>query len=157
MEAIIDRLLRAFESGAVSRRDVIAGLSALVVAEQTAGSAEAATSPFQAVGTNHIALRVTDVARSRDFYSRLLGIQPVREGRNQCFLDMQSGFLALFRNDVPGMDHYCIAVQDFDVERAQTLLEKEGLEPRQPRGSDRIYFRDPDGLEVQLASVDHDP
>jgi hypothetical protein len=34
-------------------------------------------------------------------------------------------------------------------------LNRHGLKPRRASGTDRIYFPDPDGLEVQLSAVDH--
>ena len=34
-------------------------------------------------------------------------------------------------------------------------LNRQGLKPRRPSGTDRIYFPDPDEIEVQLSSVDH--
>ena len=157
MEATISRILKDFESGRLSRRQVIGSLSALLAL--AAGSPRAIQaqdeSPFQAVGTNHVALRVTDLERSRDFYSRLLGIPVTRQGGGSCFLGMRRGFLALFRRDEPGLDHYCFAVEDYDVERADELLQKEGLKPRRPRGTQRIYFKDPDGIEVQFSAEEH--
>lgn len=156
MESAISRILKDFESGRLSRRQVIGSLSALIAA--AAGSKPAlaqAKSPFQAVAMNHVALRVTDLERSRDFYSRLLGISVTSQGGGSCFLGMQRGFLALFRRDDPGLDHYCFAVQDYDVENAYRLLDQEGLNPRRPQGTQRIYFNDPDGIEVQLSAEEH--
>jgi len=34
-------------------------------------------------------------------------------------------------------------------------LKRQGLNPNRPSGTDRVYFPDPDGLTVQLSSVDH--
>ncbi len=34
-------------------------------------------------------------------------------------------------------------------------LKRQGLNPNRPSGTDRVYFSDPDGLTVQLSSVDH--
>lgn len=156
MESAISRILKDFESGRLSRRQVIGSLSALVALAAGATPAQAQQqSPFQAVGMNHIALRVTDLERSRDFYSRLLGISVTRQGGGSCFLGMRRGFLALFRRDDPGLDHYCFAVQGYDVEKAYRLLDQEGLNPRRPRGTQRIYFDDPDGIEVQLSAEEH--
>ncbi len=157
MEATISRILKDFESGRLSRRQVIGSLSALIAL--ASGSRAAAhtknESPFKAVGMNHIALHVTDLDRSRDFYTSLLGIPVTRQSAGSCFLGMKRGFLALFRRDEPGLDHYCFAVEDFDVERADQLLQREGLKPRRPRGTQRIYFDDPDGIEVQLSAEAH--
>jgi catechol 2,3-dioxygenase-like lactoylglutathione lyase family enzyme len=53
------------------------------------------------------------------------------------------------------MNHYCIAVKDYEVAAAAATLEAEGLNPR--RTQDRVYFNDPDGLTVQLSPTDHRP
>lgn len=36
-------------------------------------------------------------------------------------------------------------------------LAEKGLSPRRPSGTNRIYFRDPDGLVVQLSATDDRP
>ena len=54
------------------------------------------------------------------------------------------------------MHHYCYSVKNFDVNVASKKLKAEGLNPR-VRGSERIYFEDPDGLTVQLADENHMP
>jgi catechol 2,3-dioxygenase-like lactoylglutathione lyase family enzyme len=52
-----------------------------------------------------------------------------------------------------GMDHYCYSVEDYAADDAVKRLEAAGLKPR--RQDDRVYFDDPDGLEVQVASRTH--
>jgi catechol 2,3-dioxygenase-like lactoylglutathione lyase family enzyme len=113
----------------------------------------AAESSFKAVNINHIALSVTDVARSRDFYKKHLGLEVTREGGNNCFLSFGSNFLALFPGPKPEMQHYCYSVAGYNVENAARKLREAGIEPEIE--SNRIYFPDPDGLTVQLASPDH--
>jgi hypothetical protein len=34
-------------------------------------------------------------------------------------------------------------------------LNRQCLKPERPSGTDRIYFRDPNGFEMQLSSADH--
>ena len=55
------------------------------------------------------------------------------------------------------MDHYCYAIKNYDVDVAEEKLKAEGLNPRVHREGGRIYFEDPDGLTVQLASKTHRP
>ena len=155
MEATITRILNAFQSGHLSRREVIGAFMALLTAAASQRPATGAASPLQAVGVNHVALRVTDVSRSKAFYTRLLGMPVVRENESSCFLKLRTGFLALFHGDRPRMDHFCLGVEGYDVERAKNILEKEGLNPRWPEGSQRIYFKDPEGIEVQLSDPDY--
>ena len=115
------------------------------------------TSTFRGVGMNHIALRVTDVARSRDFYRKVFGLPVARETLSNCFLGLGKNFLALFKGDTGGMDHYCFEVANYEVEAVTAELDRQGLRPRHPSGTDRVYFKDPDGLTVQLAGSGHQP
>ncbi len=155
MKQVISGLVERYERGRLSRRELIQGLAALAAAGPAAMAAPAAT--FQGVGINHIALRVTDVKRSRDFYQKHLGLPVVRESQRDCFLGLGKNFLALFQNQAPGMDHYCLAIENFRVGPVTERLKREGFTPRQPSGTERVYFPDPDGLVVQLSAADHQP
>lgn len=155
----ITHLVEKFETGKITRRQLVARLGTLVAVLSGAGKVlgqEKPPSTFEAVGLNHIALRVPDVPRSRDFYRKHLGLTIARDGgENNCFLNCGDNFVALFRGDEPRMDHYCYSVKNYDVRMAEEKLRAEGLEP-DVQGQ-RIYFRDPDGLRVQLASENHRP
>ncbi len=154
MEQIISRMLDSYEGGAVSRRQLIQGLAAVTLAAQ-AGSASAST--FQGLEINHVALRVSSVTRSRDFYQEHFGLPVVRQSSSSCFLGMGKNFLALFHNQNAGMDHFCIAIRNYQADSVVEELKRQGLNPRRPAGSNRVYFPDPDGLEVQVSAADHQP
>ncbi|MBI4160972.1 MAG: VOC family protein [Acidobacteria bacterium] len=153
MRTAIDRLLSRLERREISRRDAVGQLAALVTACAAgvgAGRAEEAPpATFQARELNHIALRVTDLDRSVRFYERHLGLRPYRRDPSSAFLDCGPHFVALFRREDPGMDHYCYTIDGYDQAAAAARLRSEGLEPELVEG--RIYFADPDGLRVQLA------
>jgi metallothiol transferase len=152
MEAIVSKMLERYEQGRLSRRQLIQGLAALAGGSKTLGAEEP---PFRGVGLNHIAVRVTDIQRSRNFYQKLLGLPVIHEAEDNCFLGLGKNFLTLFKNKSPGLDHYCIAIDNFNADAVMALLIRADLKPRRPAGSDRVYFSDPDGIEVQLSSVDH--
>lgn len=151
------RLMDEYDRGKLSRRDVVAGLVGLGAAMAGAGTAGAqgVTTPnatFNAVGLDHIALNVTDVAKSRAFYEQHLGMAVKTDGGDQrCFLGPPDGdfILALFRSDNAGMNHYCYAIPDYNPDDVVVKLQDAGIEPRREGG--RVYFPDPDGLTVQLA------
>ncbi len=153
MHTCISDMLTRYERGEIRRRDLICGIAALTVASRAAAAPTSST--FRGVDVNHVALNVTDVKRSRDFYQRHLGLPVVREGENNCFLGLGKNFLALFENPNPGMNHYCIAIEDYEVGRVTAELERQGLDPA--RRGNRVYFKDPDGIEVQLSSTNHQP
>ena len=152
MHEVIDTMLGRYESGQVSRRQLVRALAALAAA---APGATAAESTFRGVGLNHIAVRVTDIPRAKAFYQDLLGLPLISESAGSCFLKLGDEFLTFFKNQASGLDHYCIAIENFRPDEVMAQLTKKGLNPRRPSGTDRIYFRDPDGLEVQLSAVDH--
>jgi catechol 2,3-dioxygenase-like lactoylglutathione lyase family enzyme len=112
-----------------------------------------AGSLFTAVEFNHMALSVSDVGRSREFYQMLLGLPVISQGAANTFLGMGKNFLALFGTSPAGLNHYCYSIRDYEVGRVVHALESKGLRPR--RTANRVYFPDPDGLTVQLAEVGH--
>ena len=151
----LDRILDDYEQRRLSRREAVARLGAAALALTGAGSLVGAevkgTSTFEVRGLNHIALRVSDVRRSRDFYVRHLGMSVLSESESNCFLSCgPDHFVALFRGE-PAMDHYCYTVDGYDAAGVVDRLKAAGLEPR--RRENRVYFDDPDGHEVQLAGA----
>jgi catechol 2,3-dioxygenase-like lactoylglutathione lyase family enzyme len=156
-----------FERGQLSRRQLVARLMGLGAAMATLKGAAWAQEPageagqgtgeqgsrptFQATGLDHVALDVTDVARSREFYQRHLGLRVIRgTGSDSSFLGADRDFfLALFRAEQPKLNHYCYAIENYDPQVAVQRLEAAGIRPRRTGG--RVYFPDPDGITVQIA------
>jgi len=152
MTQIISDLLASYEHGRLSRRQLVQGLAALAAGGY---AVPASGSTFQGRGLNHIAIRVSNVPRSRDFYEKVFGLPLIRESESSCFLGLGKNFLTLFQNQTPGLDHFCIAIQSFNADGVMEELKRQGLKPNRPSGSDRVYFPDPDGMTVQLSSADH--
>ena len=152
MEQLISCLLEGYERGRVTRRRLIQGLGAIAAAGY---AVPADGSTFQGVALNHIAIRVTNVPRSRDFYQKHFGLPVIHESETNCFLGLGKNFLTLFKNPNPGLDHYCIAIENFKADAVMEELKRQGLNPNRPSATDRVYFPDPDGLTVQLSTVDH--
>jgi len=155
MEATLPHLIDQYDQGKLTRRQLLAGLVATASLGSATSGAQAASEPtFQATRLNHIALSVTDVARSRDFYVQHLGL-PVTSDSSpyNCFLDCGPNFVALFRGSKAGMHHYCYSIPDYDQQDAADRLREVDIEPSLQ--GQRIYFPDPDGLTVQLASETH--
>ena len=159
MESTVNRLVEDFEKGNLTRRELVKHIAGVAVAVALAGNtprAQAAeTSTFKATGVNHIALNCPDIPVSRDFYVKHLGMKVVREGSSNCFMTCNDNFVALFKSPTPGMNHYCYSVENYDVGDAEEKLKAQGLNPR--REGNRLYFQDPHGLAVQLASGNHAP
>lgn len=118
---------------------------------------------------HHVALIVSDYERSRDFYVSKLGFTVVRENyqpqRAAYKLDLQLGDaeLELFHfKDAPprptnpeacGLRHLALRVTD--IEQAVAWLHSQGIETEPLRidtftGEKMTFFRDPDGLPLEL-------
>ena len=71
MQAEISRMIHDYDRGHLSRRALITHLTgvaaALAVAPRVARAAAGGESTFKGTDLNHIALRVTDIGRSREF------------------------------------------------------------------------------------------
>jgi hypothetical protein len=146
----VDHLFDRYDRRQLSRRRVVLALSTILAGTSRVAAQEPqSSSTFQAVGLDHIALRVTDVARSRAFYERHLGLRTTSESASSAFLDCGRQFVALFRSETPGLHHYSYALPSYSQSDAAERLRAVGIEPRL-RGQ-RIYFDDPDGIEVQLS------
>jgi len=171
MQSILfDKIVDEFEQGRLSRRQLVAalvGLGAAAVAGKEAIGAQqpaadsaqpeeprtgqqATQEPtFEATGLDHIALDVTDIDRSRDFYMKHLGLRVVRGDDRALFLGADRDFfLTLFQAERPRMHHYCYSIREFNADDAVQKLGDAGLRPR--RTGNRVYFPDPDDLTVQI-------
>ena len=158
MHGEITKWLDDYDRGRLSRRQLIALLpgfaGAMAAVPRLAHAGARADTTFTATDINHIALTVTDLDRARAFYERHLGLEVARQGSTSCFLRCtEHDFVALFKGEKPAMNHYCYAIEQYDPGVAIEKLKAVGIEPR--RRGDRVYFDDPDGLEVQVAAKTH--
>ena len=158
------KLLADYESGDISRRQLVSrlmGLGAALATLESVGRGQETTAEpetaverptFRAKGLDHIALDVTDVPRSRDFYMKHLGLRVIRGDERAMFLGADRDFfLTLFRAEKPALNHYCYGIENYNADEAAATLRAAGIEPRQTGG--RVYFPDPDGFTVQVASA----
>jgi len=169
MTAEVERLVRCFEQGAMSRRELIAGLGALCVAPAVATDAappgampqSELRTPIPLSGIDHIALRVSDLARSTAFYRDRLGGRIRSQSSDSTFLDVGTQWVALFARGAvstgydatqPGVDHISFhSPQHRSLADRMGVLRAHGLDPVSPPGSNRVYFRGPDGIILQLS------
>lgn len=160
--SLADKLVTDFQAGKISRRQLAArlmGLGAALAAlensshaQQTEPAAKTKEPTFRATGLDHIALDVIDIPRSRDFYEQHLGMRVTRGDNEALFMGADGEFfLTLFRAEKPGLNHYCYGIKNFDAASAVASLRAADINPRETGG--RVYFPDPDGIEVQIASA----
>jgi catechol 2,3-dioxygenase-like lactoylglutathione lyase family enzyme len=163
MESTIADLVDRFETRKLTRRQLVASLTAMVAG---ASAASAQTPPAaeprlvaQGASLNHVSLAVTDVERSADFYSKLLGLKVVsRPGNGGINLGLGTSFLGLYKLADPGkVNHFCIGVDNFDPDQMAERLKAINITANVDRnpanrtsGGDQLYFTDPDKTRVQL-------
>lgn len=168
MRASLQALVGRYERGAITRRELIAGLAALCAGAMAqpvgcSGLAKgsAAIQPIPLSGVDHIALRVSDLARSTKFYQEHLGGRIRSQSSGATFLDVGQHWVALFARGAvstgyeatqPGVDHISFhSPQHRSLEERVGVLRAHGLNSVSPAGSNRVYFRDPDGIILQLS------
>jgi len=111
---------------------------------------------LRGIDVNHLALRVSDIGRSIDWYQKLMGLPLVSRSANNAFLGLGENFLALFKSDAPGgAHHFCFSIEDYEPEKVIAKLAKHNIRAR--READRVYFPDLNGLTVQVAEEGHQP
>lgn len=125
-------------------------------------------------GVLETALYVSDVARARDFYSRLLGCAVLLDSPRLAALDVgEQSVLLLFQrgatepplvtaggtipgHGAAGAQHFAFAIPRDTVAAWIERLEDQGIavesRVRWDRGGESIYFRDPDGHSVELVT-----
>ncbi len=168
----MDGLLRMYEGGSLSRRELVRALALAALGVPltrpvragaapagglaSSASASGAQAPMRVVTLNHVTCFVPDVERSVAFYQGLFGMPVVSEQATGTNLSAGSDtqFLGLYSTGgEPRVDHICFGVEDFDVERIMEILTSRGIEAnvRMREGTvPEIYFSDPDGIRIQL-------
>jgi catechol 2,3-dioxygenase-like lactoylglutathione lyase family enzyme len=154
MEHIIDGLLRKFERGKMSRRQLVQSLA--VAAAATPASA-APNKGFQAVTVNHISYQVADYTKTRDFYADLLGMKVSQDNGRQCYLSFGDTFLlprnARVGTTAPRVDHIAYTIEAWNKDKVEAELKSRGLVPR-PDTENSFHVKDPDGFDLQISGKD---
>lgn len=157
----------------MDRRSFLASLPVLTFGPRLL--AQAGTSQLKVRGINHVTIRVPDLRRSVDFYQTVFGMPiAARQGTTTISLRIGSGPQALGISQAAAgasatIDHYCVGVENFDVDRVLKVLGDHGIARSNERtpmkamvrmrgpesggaagGTPEIYVTDADGLVVQL-------
>ncbi len=151
MDNVITDLVERFDRGTLSRRHLIQGLTALAAAGAVlpAGAQQA---PFSATRIDHISVQTSNLARSIEFYTRVFGLKVLNEDKENKIARMGVTKIIVSLHEKPPVgivDHYAIAIEDFDQERVTAELARLGLKAEQNLDYG-FYVRDPEGVPVQI-------
>ncbi|MGQ2936545.1 MAG: VOC family protein [Sphingopyxis sp.] len=124
-------------------------------------------SGFRVSGFDHIVLCVRDVAATRAFYERVLGMTSREErpgkyslqfGAHKISLQDAANSPGIARDTVPGSGNFCL-LSDAPVTEWRTHLESQGvaiidagLRDGATGTIDSLYFHDPDGNLVEVSN-----
>jgi len=125
-------------------------------------------------GVLETGIYVEDVERSRAFYQRIFGLEAIFTEARMCTLAVAPAqVLIIFKrggtlkpvptgdsvippHDGGGPQHFAFAIAATDLDAWKAHLEAEGVAiestVKWPKGGTSLYFRDSDGLLVELAT-----
>ena len=118
-------------------------------------------------GFDHIVLCVRNVSATREFYRRVLGMEPREErpgkwslhfGEHKISLQHAGEAPSIAKDTVPGSGNFCV-ISETPVAEWRGHLEREGvqiIDSGRRAGAvgtiDSLYFNDPDGNLVEVSN-----
>lgn len=115
------------------------------------------------VQLDHVAIHVSDVERSCEFYARVLGLAPLKRPAFtfpgawfRLGLQQELHIIGERKQDVASAsrgNHY--ALQVTEIQAWKRRLEEQQIEHRiqqRPDGATQIFLRDPDGHTIELCT-----
>ena len=155
MELIISDLLRRFENGALSRRQLIQGLAVLTSAGGAAAGATLQDGGLKSAKIDHISIQVSDLPRSIAFYEKVFGLKVLSEDKPNEIVRLGSTkvLVSLHHKSPTGIvDHFAIGVEGFNKDAVTRYLKERGADP-----SDNLdagfHVKDPEGISVQIVQA----
>jgi catechol 2,3-dioxygenase-like lactoylglutathione lyase family enzyme len=123
---------------------------------------------MRAKGLNHVALSVTDMDRTLEFYQRLglellrtSGPNPagersavLRVGAQEINVFQRPGLVSVEQENAKGMHHFCFDMAAESIDELVADLRRTGLDvvrgPVERRDGTSLFVSDPDGVRVEL-------
>ena len=155
MEVLISNLVKRFETGALTRRELIQGLALLAAAGGSASAAAVQVNSVQALKAtkiDHISIQVNDMPRALAFYQGVFGLKVVSEDKpNEIVrLGNTTALVSLHHKSPTGLvDHFAIGVEQFNKDAVTANLKQRGLTPEENLDAG-FHVKDPDGIRVQI-------
>ena len=154
MEAMIASLVSRFEKGALTRRDLVQGLTALA-AVGGAASAQAQDPAIKGAKIDHVSIQVSDLPRSIAFYQKMFGLTILSEDKPNEIVRLGAGkvLVSLHHKSPTGLvDHFAIGVEKFDKDAVTRELKARGANPEDNLDAG-FHIVDPEGISVQIVGA----
>ena len=148
----------------MSRRDLLVSMAIAPIAR--AFKPQAAAPTIRVRTLSHFGLQVADVKRSVDFYQGLFGMPIQAHAGENTILRIGAGpqfiSIAPAGGAAPSINHYCLGVEGFNVDRVLAALAAHGITKADATavmkvavstrdgGTPDLLFGDPDGIVCQL-------
>jgi catechol 2,3-dioxygenase-like lactoylglutathione lyase family enzyme len=140
--------------------------------------AQGSGAPIRIRSFNHVSLNVKDLKQSTDFYQGLFGM-PIQSRQGAGSVQLRIGTGPQFLNlaggaATPGIDHMCVGVERFNVDRIVKALAGHGVTKGDQRGPMKVvvnlrhpdeggakegtpemHVGDPDGIDMQLQDASY--
>jgi len=163
---------------ALTRRQVLLSFPALAAtrpfvaqAFRPAGATQAGTPPIRVRTLSHFGLAVSDTKRSVDFYQGLFGMPIQARAGGNIILRVGAGpqfvSIAPAGNAPPSINHFCLGVESFNLDRVLSTLAAHGVTKgddvgpmkatvtARDGGTPDLLFGDPDGIACQLQDASY--
>ena len=155
MEHTIDTLVRQFEQGRLTRRQLVQGL--LVVAASPVAAQQPQAGAFRAAGIDHLQITVDDLKASQQFYEKLLGVTARSNSPSQANIGVGSAgnFIAIQTGTgrIKPIDHFAIAVENFSPEAALGAIERAVPGAKAEKSGNSVFVTGPEGVRVQIQAA----
>ena len=179
LNGLIIRLLHPEYCGGFGALGAVCPLISRAATDRPRGS-------LSLIGLSHLTINVPDPQSTNTFYQETFGmdVQALQAASPLLGVGQESDFLMFISLGRAGrastaparINHACLTLEDFDVQRIQSALEEHGIQPRGTgpggsgplrhwvsmrmpnrggarEGTPELYFSDPDGLSIQLQDV----
>ena len=132
MEVIVEKMLKDFEGGKLSRRQLAMGLTAMATG-LASGTARAATPDgLKAISLNHVTLHVPDLHKTSNFYQKFFGMKLAQQSATVHILSVGESFFGIEQKAGPAdLDHYDFGLANWNAAAAR---QRQGSRPEAGAG-----------------------
>lgn len=152
MQHTLDALIRQFERGRLTRRQLVQAL--LVVAASPALGQDRPVGAFRPTGIDHVQITVTDLKATQQFYEKLFGVTTTSPNPTQLSLKLgPSGNTISVHNEsgpIKPIDHFGIGVENFSTEAALATVKRVAPGFKSDINGNSVFVMGPDGVRVQI-------